>query len=70
MHGGLDFAATWDGLEDETVVQTTARRYRDTVLALGGSQHPMEVFREFRGRDPSTEPLLHHSALVPAASAA
>ena len=56
------------GLEDEAAVRSTGRRYRDTVLARGGSQHPMEVFRAFRGREPSTEPLLRHSGLAPAAS--
>ncbi|MGB7415169.1 MAG: M3 family metallopeptidase, partial [Thermosynechococcaceae cyanobacterium] len=37
--------------------------FRDTVLALGGSQHPMEIFKAFRGREPSTEALLRHSGL-------
>ncbi|MFZ9888800.1 MAG: M3 family metallopeptidase, partial [Myxococcota bacterium] len=40
------------------------RRFRDTVLALGGSQHPMEVFQAFRGRGPSTDALLRHSGLL------
>jgi oligopeptidase A len=44
----------------------TGRRFRETVLALGGSKHPMEIFKEFRGREPSTEALLRHSGLVPA----
>jgi oligopeptidase A len=59
------FAAFEDvGLEDEQAIATTGRRYRDTVLALGGSQHPMEVFKAFRGREPSTTPLLRHSGLA------
>ncbi|NER25901.1 MAG: M3 family metallopeptidase, partial [Symploca sp. SIO1C2] len=36
------------------------------VLALGGSLPPMEVFKAFRGREPSTEPLLKHNGLVSA----
>ena len=52
------------GLENEEAIASTGKRYRDTVLALGGSQHPMEVFKAFRGREPSTEPLLRHSGLV------
>ncbi len=55
------------GLEDEEAVKTTGKRYRDTVLALGGSKHPMEVFKSFRGREPSTEPLLKHNGLATAA---
>ncbi|MEQ9624357.1 M3 family metallopeptidase [Coleofasciculus chthonoplastes] len=54
------------GLENETAVADTGKRYRDTVLALGGGVPPMEVFKEFRGREPSTEPLLRHSGLVAA----
>ena len=40
------------GLDNEAAVRATGRRFRDTVLALGGSRHPMEVFRAFRGREP------------------
>jgi len=54
------------GLEDEAAVASTGRRFRDTVLALGGSLHPLEVFQRFRGRPPQTEPLLRHSGLVAA----
>ena len=54
------------GLDNEDAIATTGKRYRDTVLALGGSQHPMEVFKAFRGREPSTAPLLRHSGLATA----
>lgn len=61
------FAAFEDaGLDNEEAIATTGKRYRDTVLALGGSLPPMEVFKAFRGREPSTEPLLKHSGLVTA----
>ena len=55
------------GLDNEEAIKATGKRYRDTVLALGGSKHPMEVFKSFRGREPSTEPLLRHNGLVVAA---
>ena len=51
-------------LNDETAVKDTGKRYRETVLALGGSKHPMEVFQSFRGREPSTKPLLRHNGLL------
>jgi oligopeptidase A len=54
------------GLDDEEAISTVGKRFRDTVLALGGSLHPMEVFKAFRGREPKTEPLLRHSGLVAA----
>ncbi|MGF1493215.1 MAG: M3 family metallopeptidase [Microcoleaceae cyanobacterium] len=52
------------GLEDQKAVAQIGQQFRDTVLALGGSLHPMEVFRAFRGREPSTQPLLIHSGLL------
>lgn len=51
------------GLENEEAVRATGRRFRDTVLARGGGQHPREVFQAFRGRDPSPVALLRHSGL-------
>jgi oligopeptidase A len=56
------------GLENEAAVKDIGKRYRETVLALGGSKHPMEVFKNFRGREPSTEPLLRHNGLAPVAA--
>ena len=52
------------GLEDEAAIHDIGRRYRDTILALGGSQHPMDVFKTFRGREPSTKALLKHNGLL------
>ena len=59
------FSAFEDGgLEDEASIQATGRRFRDTVLSLGGSRHPAEVFESFRGRPPSAEALIRHSGLL------
>merc|ERR1719486_1221668 len=55
------------GLEDDAKIADTGIRFRDTVLALGGGKAPDLVFKEFRGRDPSTEPLLRHSGLTASA---
>ncbi|MFM8277578.1 MAG: M3 family metallopeptidase, partial [Cyanobium sp.] len=54
------------GLENEPAIQATGRRFRDTVLSRGGSQHPAELFAAFRGREPSSEALIRHSGLVAA----
>ena len=54
------------GLENETAIASVGKRFRDTVLALGGSLAPMEVFKAFRGREPQTEALLRHSGLLAA----
>ena len=54
------------GLEDEMAMSETGKRFRDTVLSLGGSRHPMDVFKAFRGREPKTDALLRHSGLMAA----
>jgi oligopeptidase A len=54
------------GLEDEAAVRTVGKRFKDTVLSLGGSLHPMDVFESFRGREPQPEALLRHSGLTAA----
>ena len=54
------------GLDREEAIQATGARFRDTVLSLGGSQSPAEVFAAFRGRAASTEALIRHSGLVAA----
>jgi oligopeptidase A len=51
------------GLDDEAKLAAVGRRFRDTVLSLGGSVHPLEVFQAFRGRGPSTDALLRHAGL-------
>jgi oligopeptidase A len=54
------------GLQNEPQIQATGRRFRDTVLSLGGSRSPEQVFEAFRGRPPSPEALIRHSGLAPA----
>jgi oligopeptidase A len=52
------------GLDNAAALAATGRRYRHSILALGGSRPPMEIFREFRGREPTTAALLRHSGLA------
>jgi len=54
------------GLGNEGAVRATGRRFRDTLLALGGSVDPMDAFRRFRHRPPSIHPLLRHVGLAQA----
>ncbi len=51
-----------EGLDDGTVARV-GRDFRDTVLSLGGSLHPMDVFTRFRGRPPRVDALLRHNGL-------
>ena len=56
------------GLDDQAAVRKVAERFRDTVLALGGSRPAAEVFRLFRGRDASPDALLEDQGLKAAAA--
>ncbi len=50
--------------ENEGILNTeTGRDFLQQVLAKGGSEEPMELFKAFRGREPSIEPLLKHSGI-------
>ena len=52
------------GLADDAAVRRVGARYRETVLALGGSRSALDVFRDFRGRDPQIDALLRQQDLV------
>lgn len=41
----------------------TGERFLTSILEMGGSRDAMELFKTFRGREPSLEPLLRHSGL-------
>ncbi len=42
----------------------TGRRFLQTVLEQGGSREPMELFIEFRGREPTLDALLRHHGIA------
>ena len=44
----------------------TGARFRDEILAVGGSRSAAESFRAFRGREPRVEALLRHSGMTAA----
>jgi len=41
----------------------TARSFRTNVLERGGTEEPMVLYKRFRGREPSVEPLLERRGL-------
>ncbi len=51
------------GLAPEKL-RETGRRFLEQILSRGGSREAATLFREFRGREPSIEPLLRHNGLV------
>lgn len=40
-----------------------AQSFRENILSKGGSEHPMELYKRFRGQEPSTDALLKRSGL-------
>lgn len=49
--------------EDGVLNAETGRAFREAILARGGSQAPMVLFVDFRGREPSIDALLRHLGL-------
>lgn len=41
-----------------------ARAFRDNILSKGGSDDPMKLYKQFRGQEPSIEPLLERKGLA------
>jgi Zn-dependent oligopeptidase len=44
--------------------QEVARKFKETVLTLGGTIHPMDLYKQFRGQEPSSEALLRRAGLI------
>jgi oligopeptidase A len=42
----------------------TGRRYRETILEVGGSRPAIESFKAFRGREPRLDALLRHQGIA------
>ena len=58
------------GLADDAAVVRLGKSYRETILALGGSESALAVFRRFRGRDPEIAALIRQNGLSPTVHAA
>jgi oligopeptidase A len=50
----------------EVLDAATGARFRDEVLAVGGSRPAAESFHAFRGREPRVEALLRHNGMIDA----
>lgn len=44
--------------------RNTAMLFREHILSRGGTEHPMELYKRFRGREPSVRALLERNGLV------
>ena len=52
--------------ENGVLDPATGARFRDEVLAVGGSRPAAESFRAFRGREPKVDALLRHNGMISA----
>jgi len=60
-------ADAYSFFEENGVLNPVAgQRFRDEVLAVGGSRPAAESFRAFRGREPRVDALLRHNGMISA----
>ena len=58
-------ADAYSFFEEQGVLNPLAgQRFRDEVLAVGGSRPAAESFRAFRGREPKVDALLRHNGMI------
>lgn len=58
-------ADAFSAFEEEGVLNTeTGKRFRQEILAVGGSRPAMDSFVAFRGRQPEADALLRHNGLA------
>jgi peptidyl-dipeptidase Dcp len=43
--------------------QETAQRFRDEILSKGGTEHPMTLYKRFRGGEPTIDALLKRNGI-------
>ena len=44
--------------------QSTAQRFRDNILSRGGTEHPMTLYKRFRGQEPTIDALKERDGLT------
>jgi len=50
--------------ENGVLDRDSGRRFREEILAVGGSRPAIESFKAFRGREPTVDALLRHSGMT------
>ena len=61
----LDHDAYYWFVEHGGMTRENGKRFRDMILSRGGTDDAATLYRAFRGRDPSVEPLLEQRGLKP-----
>ena len=44
--------------------QDTAQKFRDNILSRGGTEHPMTLYKRFRGQEPTIDALLQRNGIT------
>jgi len=58
-------ADVWEYFEQQGALNTeTGQHYWNCILSQGGSKPAMELFKDFRGREPEVEPLLRQQGIA------
>jgi peptidyl-dipeptidase Dcp len=58
-------ADTFELFEEKGLFDAAAAQsFKENVLSRGGTEHPMELYKKFRGREPDPEALLRRDGLV------
>lgn len=48
--------------------QATAQSFRENILSRGGTEHPMTLYKRFRGQEPTIDALLQRNGITPPTS--
>ncbi|MDG5800356.1 M3 family metallopeptidase [Marinilabiliaceae bacterium ANBcel2] len=52
-------ADAWEEFQKNGIYdKETAQKFKDTILAKGGTKHPMELYKKFKGKEPSVKALI------------
>jgi peptidyl-dipeptidase Dcp len=58
-------ADAFEAFEENGIFDSeTAKSFKENVLEKGGSEHPLTLYKRFRGKEPSTKALLKRAGLV------
>jgi oligopeptidase A len=52
------------GLNNDEKISELGLKFRNSILAKGGSVNPLKVFKEFRGREPNSDAYMKNYGLI------
>ncbi|MDT0677142.1 M3 family metallopeptidase [Autumnicola musiva] len=59
-------ADTFEYFQEQGIFsREVANKFRENILSQGGTEHPMELYKRFRGKEPQPEALLKRAGLIP-----